>query len=188
MQAETQSSPSGDKSSEKDPDLEVEIAAPESRESISGNSTAHEFQAETRKLLDIVARSLYTDREIFVRELISNASDALEKLRHRVLLEKIQLKESNLEISLWTNAKDGTLTIQDNGIGMTEEELVKNLGNIGHSGSLEYLEKATEQNAKEIIGQFGVGFYSVFMVGKKVKVYSRSVDSDTGKIDIFPFI
>ncbi len=136
-----------------------------------------EFQAEIKQLLDIVIHSLYTEKEIFIRELVSNASDALEKLRHTQLTEKdIADESSELEITLTTDDKAKTLTIADSGIGMTREELVKYLGTIAHSGSKQFLKALGEGGAKNanLIGQFGVGFYSAFMVAKSVKVYSRS--------------
>ncbi|MEY3775721.1 MAG: hypothetical protein RLZZ129_2501 [Verrucomicrobiota bacterium] len=140
-----------------------------------------EFQAEIKQLLDIVIHSLYTEKEIFVRELVSNASDALEKLRHTQLTEKAVFDESaKLEINVTTDDKAKTITIQDFGIGMTREELVKNLGTIAHSGSKQFLKALGEGGAKNsnLIGQFGVGFYSAFMVAKSVKVYSHSWRQD----------
>ncbi|EDK97224.1 TNF receptor-associated protein 1, partial [Mus musculus] len=143
-------------------------------EAVRGSVSKHEFQAETKKLLDIVARSLYSEKEVFIRELISNASDALEKLRHKLVCEGQVLPE--MEIHLQTDAKKGTITIQDTGIGMTQEELVSNLGTIARSGSKAFLEALQNQaeTSSKIIGQFGVGFYSAFMVADKVEVYSRS--------------
>src|SRR5688572_15573619 len=135
-----------------------------------------EFQAEIKQLLDIVIHSLYTEKEIFVRELVSNASDALEKLRHTQLTEKEVFGDQPLEINVTTDETAKTITIQDFGIGMTREELVKNLGTIAHSGSKQFLKALGEGGAKNanLIGQFGVGFYSAFMVAKSVKVYSHS--------------
>ena len=136
-----------------------------------------EFQAEIKQLLDIVIHSLYTEKEVFVRELVSNASDALEKLRHLKLTEKdIADEASELEISLTTDETAKTLTIQDSGIGMTRAELIENLGTIAHSGSKAFLKSLSEAGQKNanLIGQFGVGFYSAFMVAKSVKVYARS--------------
>src|SRR3954465_14362341 len=136
-----------------------------------------EFQAEIKQLLDIVVHSLYTEKEIFVRELVSNASDALEKLRHTQLTEK-EIFDDNLtlEINVTTDDKAKTLTLQDFGIGMTRAELIENLGTIAHSGSKKFLKALGEGGAKNsnLIGQFGVGFYSAFMVAKSVKVYSHS--------------
>lgn len=141
----------------------------------------HEFQAEVKQLLDIVIHSLYTNKEIFVRELVSNASDALEKLRHLQITEKNIFDDKlDLEINLTTDDKANTLTIQDFGIGMSHDELVQNLGTIAHSGSKQFLKalkEGGEQNSN-LIGQFGVGFYSAFMVAKEVKVYSRSWKTD----------
>ncbi len=140
-----------------------------------------EFQAEIKQLLDIVVHSLYTEKEIFVRELVSNASDALEKLRHLQLTEKeIFDDKSELEISIASDDKAKTLTIQDSGLGMTRAELIENLGTIAHSGSKAFLKALGEAGQKNanLIGQFGVGFYSAFMVAKSVKVYSRSWKKD----------
>jgi TNF receptor-associated protein 1 len=136
-----------------------------------------EFQAEIKQLLDIVIHSLYTEKEIFVRELVSNASDALEKLRHTQLTEKEIFDDRlELEINVTTDDKAKTITIQDFGIGMTREELVQNLGTIAHSGSKAFLKALGEgaQKNANLIGQFGVGFYSAFMVAKSVKVYAHS--------------
>ena len=136
-----------------------------------------EFQAEIKQLLDIVIHSLYTEKEIFVRELVSNASDALEKLRHTQITEKeIFDDKAELEINVTTDDKAKTITIQDFGLGMTRAELVENLGTIAHSGSKAFLKALGEGDQKNtnLIGQFGVGFYSAFMVAKSVKVYSHS--------------
>jgi len=136
-----------------------------------------EFQAEIKQLLDIVIHSLYTEKEIFIRELVSNASDALEKLRHTQITEKdIANADLALEVNVTTDDKAKTITIQDSGIGMTRAELIENLGTIAHSGSKQFLKSLGENGAKNanLIGQFGVGFYSAFMVAKQVKVYSRS--------------
>ena len=130
-----------------------------------------EFQAEIKQLLDIVIHSLYTEKEIFVRELVSNASDALEKLRHLRLTEKEIFDDRlDLEINITTDDKAKTLTIQDFGVGMTQAELIENLGTIAHSGSKAFLKALGEGEAKNtsLIGQFGVGFYSAFMVAKSV--------------------
>lgn len=142
----------------------------------------HEFQAEVRQVLDIVVHSLYTDKEIFVRELVSNASDALEKLRHIQLTEKDILDTHlPLEINLTTDDTAHTITFQDFGIGMTHDDLVENLGTIAHSGSRAFLKALKDKGAnnENLIGQFGVGFYSVFMVAEEVKVYTRSWHQDS---------
>lgn len=143
------------------------------------------FQAEVRQLLDIVIHSLYTDKEIFVRELISNASDSLEKLRLKELTEKgIYQGDLPLEINIATDEEAGTITITDHGIGMTSDELTDNLGTIARSGSKEFLEALKEKgdgNAS-VIGQFGVGFYSAFMAAAKVEVYTHSWDESAGSL------
>ncbi|XP_034111745.1 heat shock protein 75 kDa, mitochondrial [Drosophila albomicans] len=146
----------------------------------------HEFQAETRQLLDIVARSLYSDHEVFVRELISNASDALEKFRYTSLSttaeSELAAKDRPLEIRITTDKPQMQLIIQDTGIGMTREELVSNLGTIARSGSKQFLEQLKNDPSKakdsgsNIIGQFGVGFYSSFIVAQRVEVFTRAAD------------
>lgn len=143
----------------------------------AGQGEVHSFKAETRKLLHIVTHSLYTDKEVFVRELISNAADALEKLR---FLQATQVSgtDSNqsipLEIHLSTDAAAKTFTLQDTGVGMTKEELLEHLGTIAKSGSLEFLMKHQGEKNADIIGQFGVGFYSAFVVSDRVDVYTRA--------------
>jgi len=136
-----------------------------------------EFQAEVKKILDIVIHSLYTEREIFVRELISNAADALEKFRHqRVTEAEVFDGHLPLEITIDVDPTAKTLTITDTGIGMSREELIENLGTIAHSGSKSFLLKLEEAAKKDVnlIGQFGVGFYSAFMAAESVRVLSRS--------------
>ncbi|AGL00500.1 molecular chaperone HtpG [Desulfoscipio gibsoniae] len=136
-----------------------------------------EFQAEVKQLLNIVINSLYTDREIFLRELVSNAADALEKLRYRTITDKeVADPDLPLEITIEVNEQDKTLTISDTGIGMTRDELVENLGTIARSGSRAFLQQLAEAEQKDLnlIGQFGVGFYSAFMVARRVQVLTRS--------------
>lgn len=138
----------------------------------------HHFQAEIQQLLDIVIHSLYTDKEIFVRELISNAADACEKLRFKQSSgSEIFQSEITPAISVTTDDKAGTITIADTGLGMTHGELVENLGTIAHSGTKAFLKQLAEDKKPDVglIGQFGVGFYSAFMVAKKVTVLSRSL-------------
>ncbi|MCX6937633.1 MAG: molecular chaperone HtpG [Verrucomicrobia bacterium] len=140
-----------------------------------------EFQAEIKQLLDIVIHSLYTEKEIFIRELVSNASDASEKLRHLQLTEKnIHDADRPLEITVTTDEKAKTLVIEDAGIGMTRDELAKNLGTIAHSGSKAFLKALGEggQKNSNLIGQFGVGFYAAFMAAKSVEVFSKSWQPD----------
>ncbi|KAJ2866090.1 hypothetical protein GGH94_001795 [Coemansia aciculifera] len=139
----------------------------------------HEFKAETKKLLHIVAHSLYSQREVFVRELISNSSDALEKLRHLQATSQDVNTDASLEVSISVDEDAKTITFCDSGIGMTADELKDNLGTIARSGSKAYIEKMkdgaeTKDMANTIVGQFGVGFYSAFMVGDKIAVYTRS--------------
>ena len=134
-----------------------------------------EFHAEVRQLLDIVIHSLYTDREIFIRELISNASDALEKLRLTQLTEnEVFDGDLPLEINITTDETARSITIADYGIGMSREELAENLGTIAHSGTKAFLEKMREGTKPDVIGQFGVGFYSSFMVADRVEVFTHS--------------
>ena len=143
---------------------------------MSTTTEKHDFQAEIGQLLDIVTHSLYTDKEIFVRELISNAADASEKLKFlQTSGAEIIEPETPLKINVSTDDQAKTFTITDAGIGMTHSELIENLGTIAHSGSKAFLEqlKASKADAN-LIGQFGVGFYAAFMVAEKVTVYSRS--------------
>jgi len=149
----------------------------------NSGTTKMEFQAETKQLLDIVTHSLYTDKEVFLRELVSNASDALEKLRH---LRAVSSQQSNvdpdvpMEIRISTDDENNTITITDTGVGLTRKEMMDNLGTIARSGSKNFLKE--QELAQEgigdgltsIIGKFGVGFYSAFMVGSKVEVRSKS--------------
>jgi molecular chaperone HtpG len=141
----------------------------------------HHFQAEIQQLLNIVIHSLYTDKEIFVRELISNAADACEKLRFNQSSGKpVYQPEIAPTITITTDDKAGTITITDTGLGMTHGELVENLGTIAHSGTKAFLKQLAEEKKPDVglIGQFGVGFYSAFMVAKKVTVLSRSFAPD----------
>jgi molecular chaperone HtpG len=138
-------------------------------------SEQHHFQAEVGRLLDIVANALYSEKEIFLRELISNASDACDRLRYEAIAKpELIAGDSELKISIVFDTGARTLTISDNGIGMTRDELIKNLGTIAHSGTREIL-NSLNGNKKDVnlIGQFGVGFYSAFMVADKVEVLSR---------------
>jgi molecular chaperone HtpG len=141
---------------------------------------ALQFQAEVQQLLNILAHSLYTEKEIFLRELISNASDALHRLQFEMLTNRDVLQpEAELGIQIEFDSEAHTLSISDNGIGMTREELIENLGTIAHSGAMAFIRQLEEgQRPTDIIGQFGVGFYSVFMVAKEVIVTSRSYRPD----------
>ncbi len=144
-------------------------------------SERHQFQAEIQQLLDIVIHSLYTDRDIFIRELISNAADACERLRFLQSsgTESAQ-PDTPLAISITTDEKAGTITVADTGVGMTQGEMVENLGTIAHSGTRAFLKQLAEEKKPDarLIGQFGVGFYSAFMVATRVTVLSRSYRPD----------
>ena len=138
-----------------------------------------EFKSESKRLLDLMINSIYTNKDIFLRELISNASDALDKLYYRSLTdEKVKVDKEELEINISFDKDNRTLTISDNGCGMTKEELEANLGTIAKSGSLAFKENMTSDEKIDIIGQFGVGFYSAFMVSDKITVTSKSIDSE----------
>ena len=140
-----------------------------------------QFKTESKKLLDLMINSIYTNREIFLRELISNASDAVDKLYFKSLTEpSITVSKDDLFITVSFNKEARTITIEDSGIGMTKAELEENLGTIAHSGSQEFKTENEEEQGKDIdiIGQFGVGFYSAFMVAQKVTVTSRAWGAD----------
>ena len=142
-----------------------------------------QFKAESKKLLDMMINSIYTNPEIFLRELISNASDAIDKLYYQSLTDKkIKVNKDNLEIWIKPNKEERTITIIDNGCGMTKEELEENLGTIAKSGSELFKENNETNKDISIIGQFGVGFYSAFMVASKVTVDSKSINSDESYI------
>lgn len=150
---------------------------------MSGKTTTYEFQAETKKLLDIVINSLYTEKDVFIRELISNSADALEKFRHESLTaDDVFDGHVPLEITIDLDEEKKLLTVTDTGIGMTRDELEHNLGTIAHSGSNTFFTELAEAVKKDVnlIGQFGVGFYAAFMAGKTVRVQSRSWDGSEG--------
>src|SRR6202050_1978065 len=138
-----------------------------------------EFQAETKQVLRLVIHSLYSHKEIFLRELISNASDACEKLRFEALASPALLGSDTLCVTLIADAAAGTLTVKDNGIGMSQDEVIDNLGTIARSGTKKFLEGLSGDSAKdvELIGQFGVGFYSAFIVADRVTVLSKRADA-----------
>ena len=143
-------------------------------------SKTKSFQTETKQLLQLMIHSLYSNKEIFLRELVSNSSDALDKLRfNSIENSKLLDGDSNLAINVSLNAANNTVTISDNGIGMTEDEVIENIGTIAKSGTAQFLSDMTGDKKKDsnLIGQFGVGFYSVFMVADKVSVHSRSAQS-----------
>lgn len=137
------------------------------------------FKAESKKLMDLMINSIYTNKEIFLREIISNASDAIDKLHYMSLTDKdIKVDTSKFNIHITTDKENKTLTISDNGIGMTEEELENNLGTIAKSGSSDFKENNEHKENIDIIGKFGVGFYSAFMVASKVEVISKKYGTD----------
>ncbi len=135
-----------------------------------------QFKTQSKRILDLMINSIYTNKEIFLRELISNASDAIDKLKF-ISLTDGEVK-SDFSISIEINEKDRVLTIEDNGIGMTESELEKNLGTIAESGTLAFKKENQEKSEEELIGQFGVGFYSAFMVANKIEVYTKAYKSE----------
>lgn len=138
-----------------------------------------QFKAESKRLLDLMINSIYTHKEIFLRELISNASDAIDKSYYKSLTDKnIVFNKDDFYIRITPNESERTLTITDTGIGMTKEELETNLGTIAKSGSLEFKENNEIKSGVDIIGQFGVGFYSAFMVSEKVTVISKALGSE----------
>lgn len=141
-----------------------------------------QFQAETKRLLDLVVNSIYTNKEIFLRELISNASDALDKLRIESLTNSSLAGDAEPEIFVLPDEATKTVTISDNGIGMTRDEVIANIGTIAKSGTKDFLDKLREANgaaAQELIGQFGVGFYSAFIVAEKVEILTRKAGTDS---------
>ena len=142
-----------------------------------------EFKTESKRILDMMINSVYTHKEIFLREIISNASDALDKLAYLSLTDdKVGLSGDDFFIKITADKDNRVLTVSDNGIGMTAEELESNLGVIAQSGSLNFKKELSEKKEGapdvDIIGQFGVGFYSAFMVSKKVTVVTRAYGSD----------
>ena len=144
-----------------------------------------EFQAESKELLQLMINSIYSNKEIFLRELISNASDAIDKYKYLELTSDGKIPGKNYEIWIDVDKANRTLTITDNGIGMSKEELIENLGTIAHSGSKDFLNKikeAKEKNELDIIGQFGVGFYSVFMVADNIEVHTKSINENSGYV------
>ena len=151
---------------------------------MAAQKETHEFKTEVQQLMSLIINSLYSNKEIFLRELISNASDAIDKLRFKSLTEsEILGDDTEFKIKLIPDAKGNTFTISDNGIGMTHDEVIENIGTIAKSGTFEFL-KAIEQSknqnnlAPELIGQFGVGFYSAFLVADRVTLITRAVGSD----------
>lgn len=152
---------------------------------MSANVETFQFQAEARQVLELMIHSLYTNKEIFLRELISNASDALDRLRFEALSSpELVGPDDRLEILVETDPKERTLTVHDNGIGMSRQEVISNIGTIAKSGTREVLKNLKESKSSDIaeslIGQFGVGFYSAFMVADRVTLVTRRAGEDTG--------
>lgn len=140
---------------------------------VSGTEEHYEFVAEVGRLMDILINSLYTQKEIFLRECISNASDALDKIRFESISDPDVLgSETELEIKIEFDSEEKTVSIIDNGIGMTKQDLIQNLGTVAKSGTTSFLE-AIKTGSLNLIGQFGVGFYSTFLAGSKVQVFSK---------------
>src|SRR2546430_3743390 len=149
------------------------------------DETRHEsraFEADVAKLLNLIVHSVYSNKEVFVRELISNAADACEKLRYEAIASPALLGDDpTLRIALLIDADNKCLTVEDNGIGMSREEMVQGLGTIAHSGTKAFLDRLEAGQSSEgatLIGQFGVGFYSAFMVADRVEVFSRPAGSE----------
>ena len=138
-----------------------------------------QFKAESQRLLDLMINSIYTHQEFFLREILSNASDAIDKLAYTALTDdKVGISRDQFAITITRSEADRTLTVSDNGIGMSKEEMEENLGTICKSGSLGFKQAMEKQEDIDIIGQFGVGFYSAFMVAKSVTVISKKYGSD----------
>ena len=155
---------------------------PNSDDAVKDGAETKSFQAEVGKVLDLVVNSLYSNKEIFLRELISNGSDACDRLRYAAITEPALIKEDpELSIKISVNKKGRIITVADNGIGMSHDDLVENLGTIARSGTAAFVEELTGDSAKDmtLIGQFGVGFYSAFMVADKVTVICSKAGEET---------
>ena len=138
-----------------------------------------QFKAESKQLLDLMINSIYTHREIFLREIISNASDAIDKLHYKSITESdVPVAREDFRITVSVDPEERTVTVTDNGIGMTKEDMDANLGVIAHSGSLDFKKTMEDNPDVDIIGQFGVGFYSSFLVSDKVTVISKAYGQD----------
>jgi molecular chaperone HtpG len=153
------------------------------RKEMNSQSERHEFQAEVKQLLDLMIHSLYSNKDIFLRELVSNSSDALDRLRFEALTRPEILPEKELQIFLETDSKGRVLAVHDNGIGMSRDEVIQNIGTIARSGTMEFLKLTKNRQEQglppDLIGQFGVGFYSTFMVAEKIVLVTRKAGEET---------
>src|SRR5699024_529483 len=155
------------------------------REDVTSQAETFEFQSETRQLLQLMIHSIYSNKDIFLRELISNASDALDKLRIEAFRDKdLDVDTSDLHVEVHIDEEQRTLTVSDNGIGMTRDDVISMIGTIAKSGSAEFIEKLREAqeagDTQGLIGQFGVGFYSSFMVADRVTMLTRHAGAEQG--------
>merc|ERR1711939_498544 len=163
-----------------DEDKVVDGFSQADRAKMADSSEKHEFQAEVSRLMDIIINSLYTDKQVFLRELISNAADALEKARFHSVQDESYLGDTkDLEVKVEHDADARTITIIDTGIGMSKADLINNLGTVAKSGTTNFLEAMSEGADANLIGQFGVGFYSAFLVADKVTVTSKCPEDPT---------
>jgi len=181
IRADEEATPAATETTTEEPKVSSDVFTPEEREVVAKSEEKHEFQAEVTRLMDIIINSLYSKREIFVREIISNAADALDKIRYLSLTNQTALTEGTekLEIRISFDRDRKTLTFLDTGVGMTKADLIKNLGIVARSGTTEFVEaatKGTDSDALALIGQFGVGFYSVYLVADRVTVISKNND------------
>ena len=162
----------------------TDTTTPESQETKVEKTEKHEFQAEVREVLNLMIHSLYSNREIFLRELISNASDACDKLRFQALQNADLLGgDTELKVEIEIDEEAGLFTIRDNGIGMSRQDVIENIGTIARSGTKKFLESVSDKKEFDanLIGQFGVGFYSSFIVADKVTLLSRAAGSDASE-------
>merc|ERR1719499_2536298 len=154
-----------------------EAAAEDERAKMAEGQEKHEFQAEVSRLMDIIINSLYTDKQVFLRELVSNAADALEKARfHNVSDDSYLGDVKDMEVKIEHDPEGKTISITDTGVGMSKADLINNLGTVAKSGTTNFLEAMAEGADTNLIGQFGVGFYSAFLVADKVSVTSKCND------------